>query len=88
MGTRLGNLTKIGNIHSTLKARLVGSIKNRIQRNVLEDLVEPHLVRIEHHLCGVITKSKTETGLKQAMSIFQGQSQQRCEKVDLSTGTN
>ena len=50
MCTRLCNLAKIGNIDGSLEACLVGSVKDGIQRNVLENLVDSEFVRIEHHL--------------------------------------
>ena len=50
MSTSLGNCSQIGNIHRSAKARLVRGIKDGIQRNMLENLVDSQLVRIEHHL--------------------------------------
>jgi hypothetical protein len=50
VGTSLGNSTEIGNIYGTAKARLVRGIKDGIQRNVLENLVDSQLVWIEQHL--------------------------------------
>lgn len=49
MSTRLCNKTKICNIDSLSKPSLVGSIKDGIQRDVLEHLVHPELVWVENH---------------------------------------
>jgi hypothetical protein len=47
--TRLGDQTKIRNIHRSGELSLVRGIKDGIERNVLENFVEPELVRVENH---------------------------------------
>lgn len=49
MCSSLANGSKVGNVHSPFQSGLVWSIKDGIQRNVLEDLVDSELMRVEDH---------------------------------------
>ena len=48
--TAFGYQAEISNVDGLGKASFVGSVEDRIQGNVLKDLVDPQLVRVEHHL--------------------------------------
>ena len=47
--TALGNQSEIGNVDRLGQTTLVGCVKDRIEGDVLEDLVDPQLVRVENH---------------------------------------
>lgn len=49
MCTTLGNQSEIGNVDRPGKTPLVRGVEDSIERDVFEDLVDPQLVRIEHH---------------------------------------
>jgi hypothetical protein len=48
----LGDQSEISNVDGSGQTALVGSIKDGIERDVLKDLVDPQLVRIEDHFDG------------------------------------
>ena len=51
VSTRLGNHTQVSDINSLGEGTLVRSIKDSIEGNVLQNLVDTELVGIEDHFC-------------------------------------
>lgn len=51
MSTRLCNKAKVCDIYSLGKLSLVGRIKNGVQGDMPEHLVDTELMRIKHHGC-------------------------------------
>jgi hypothetical protein len=49
MGSRLGDCSEIGNVNSLLHCGLVGGIKDRIEGDVLKNLMDSEFVGIENH---------------------------------------
>jgi len=56
----LGNQAQVGNIDRLADGRFVRGVKNDVERDVLEDFVQPELVRVEHH--GAAENSRGDLG--------------------------
>ena len=62
MSSGLCNETKVRNVDCLFQGALVWSVKDRIERNVLQDFVHAELVRIENHGC-ISGVSKFQQGI-------------------------
>ena len=50
MRATFGYQAEISNVDGLGQTSFVGSVEDSIEGNVLKDLVDPQLVRVEHHL--------------------------------------